>query len=402
MKDLIFPPKRLYALDRLKSFLPHAAQDYARGRNSDFGPNQPTAVSKLSPYIRYRMISEKEIIARIYSNHAPVSVQKYIEEILWRTYWKGWLEFHPSLWDFYLDESTREKKLVDHQMLKKAEMGQVGIEGFDDWAKELIETGYLHNHARMWFASIWIFTLQLPWILGADFFLRHLIDADIASNTLSWRWVAGLHTQGKTYLATADNISRYTGGRFKPKGLANKASQIEDRWSGGQRMLVNTPHSDHAIPSILLIHHDDLDPELNIFKIHNIVQVIIVCDRNLLFGEKAYRFVTGAIDDLKERIVDRYTNSVILVDKLDEKNLLDTIRITGAKQIITSYAPVGPIATKLISIKDRLAEYSIDLVQLQRNWDSRFWPYAQKSYFKFKEKVLPLLLEDEILYESKS
>jgi len=71
MKDLIFPPKRLYALDRLKSFLPHAAQDYARGRNSDFGPNQPTAVSKLSPYIRYRMISEKEIIARIYSKHAP-------------------------------------------------------------------------------------------------------------------------------------------------------------------------------------------------------------------------------------------------------------------------------------------------------------------------------------------
>lgn len=198
MKDLIFPPKRLYALDRLKSFLPHAAQDYARGRNSDFGPNQPTSVSKLSPYIRYRMISEKEIIARIYSKHAPESVQKYIEEILWRTYWKGWLEFHPSLWDFYLDESTREKKLVDHQMLKKAEMGQVGIEGFDDWAKELIETGYLHNHARMWFASIWIFTLQLPWILGADFFLRHLIDADIASNTLSWRWVAGLHTQGKT------------------------------------------------------------------------------------------------------------------------------------------------------------------------------------------------------------
>jgi deoxyribodipyrimidine photo-lyase len=348
------------------------------------------------------MISEKEIIARIYSKHAPESVQKYIEEILWRTYWKGWLEFHPSLWDFYLDESTRQKKLVDHQKLKKAEMGQVGIEGFDDWAKELIETGYLHNHARMWFASIWIFTLQLPWILGADFFLRHLIDADIASNTLSWRWVAGLHTQGKTYLATADNISRYTGGRFKPKGLANKASQIEDRWSGGQRMLVNTPHSDHAIPSILLIHHDDLDPEVNIFKIHNIVQVIIVCDRNLLFGEKAYRFVTGAIDDLKERIVDRYTNSVILVDELDEKNLLDAIQITGAKKIITSYAPVGPIATKLISIKDRLAEYSIDLVQLQRNWDSRFWPYAQKSYFKFKEKVLPLLLEDEILNESKS
>ncbi|MFM9154346.1 MAG: hypothetical protein ACKOPC_12245, partial [Methylocystis sp.] len=156
------------------------------------------------------------------------------------------------------------------------------------------------------------------------------------------------------------------------------------------------------IPSILLIHHDDLDPEVNIFKIHNIVQVIIVRDRNLLFGEKAYRFVSGAIDDLKERIVDRYKNSVIFVDKLDEQNLLDAIRITGAKQIITSYAPVGPIATKLTSIKYSLAEYRIDLVQLQRNWDGRFWPYAQKSYFKFKEKVLPLLLEDGFLNEDKS
>ena len=60
-----------------------------------------------------------------------------------------------------------------------------GIEGFDDWARELVDTGYMHNHARMWFASIWIFTLRLPWALGADFFLRHLLDADAASNTLS-------------------------------------------------------------------------------------------------------------------------------------------------------------------------------------------------------------------------
>jgi deoxyribodipyrimidine photo-lyase len=65
--------------------------------------------------------------------------------------------------------------------------------------QELVETGYLHNHARMWFASIWIFTLRLPWELGADFFLRHLLDGDAASNTLSWRWVAGLHTKGKHY-----------------------------------------------------------------------------------------------------------------------------------------------------------------------------------------------------------
>ncbi|MEM8657814.1 MAG: FAD-binding domain-containing protein, partial [Pseudomonadota bacterium] len=85
-----------------------------------------------------------------------------------------------------------------------------------------------HNHTRMWFASIWIFTLQLPWQLGADLFLRHLLDGDPASNTLSWRWVGGLHTVGKTYLARADNIRKFTNGRFDPKGLARAALPLEE------------------------------------------------------------------------------------------------------------------------------------------------------------------------------
>lgn len=224
----IFPSTRSAGLDRLQNFLPYAAQDYAQGRNRDRGPEQPAAVSKLSPYIRYRMISEKEILAQVFAVHGPEAAQKFIEEILWRTYWKGWLELHPSLWEFYLDERDSDKQFVDCKILQQAETGQTGIEGFDDWAIELTTTGYLHNHARMWFASIWIFTLQLPWTLGADFFLRHLVDADVASNTLSWRWVAGLHTRGKSYLATADNIFRHTGGRFNPKGLVSSTIKIND------------------------------------------------------------------------------------------------------------------------------------------------------------------------------
>ena len=80
----------------------------------------------------------------------------------------------------------------------------------------------------MWFASIWIFSLGLPWTLGADFFLRHLVDGDPASNTLSWRWVAGLHTRGKTYAARAENIARYTEGRFHPQGLNE---HLRSRWT---------------------------------------------------------------------------------------------------------------------------------------------------------------------------
>ena len=103
-----------------------------------------------------------------------------------------------------------------------------GIECFDDWVKELIKYGYLHNHSRMWFASIWVHTLNLPWELGANFFLTHLLDADPASNTLSWRWVAGLHTEGKVYLANEDNIKKFTKERYTKKNILKKEIKLPE------------------------------------------------------------------------------------------------------------------------------------------------------------------------------
>ena len=109
-----------------------------------------------------------------------------------------------------------------------AVQGRTGIDAFDFWVTELRSTGYLHNHARMWFASIWIHTLKLPWKLGARFFFDHLLDADSAVNTLSWRWVAGLQTRGKFYMASQENIRKYSGGRFAPEGLAARPLEVED------------------------------------------------------------------------------------------------------------------------------------------------------------------------------
>lgn len=112
----------------------------------------------------------------------------------------------------------------------------------------------------MWFASIWIFTLGLPWALGADFFMRHLIDGDPASNTLSWRWVAGLHTRGKAYAARAENISRYTDGRYNPSGLNESPVALEESETAPVVKLstaLPTPQGKVA----LLLHLDDLHPE---------------------------------------------------------------------------------------------------------------------------------------------
>ena len=217
----LFDPSRAAGLRRVDQFVARAGQAYADGRNTDGGRDGPAAVSRLSPYLRYRVISEREIVASVLDRHSIASAEKFIQEVLWRTYWKGWLELRPSVWQRFVEERDQQRDSFPNACaIVAAESGMTGIDGFDDWARELVETGYLHNHARMWFASVWIFTLRLPWALGADFFLRHLLDADAASNTLSWRWVAGLQTIGKTYLATAENIARYTNGRYAPAWTA--------------------------------------------------------------------------------------------------------------------------------------------------------------------------------------
>ncbi|MCU0912565.1 MAG: DNA photolyase, partial [Rhodobacteraceae bacterium] len=198
--DLSFEPTRQAGLARLSAFLPAAGRDYAALRNHDL-PGHPH-VSRLSPWIRHRLVTEEEVLAAVLGRDAPAGTDKFLQEVLWRTYWKGWLELRPSVWaDYRAGVRAGLNRVQSEAGLRRAWeaacRGETGIDGFDGWAQELARTGYLHNHARMWFASIWIFTLQLPWELGADFFLRHLIDGDPASNTLSWRWVAGLHTRGK-------------------------------------------------------------------------------------------------------------------------------------------------------------------------------------------------------------
>ena len=187
---------RTEGLERLAAFLPRAGSDYTRRRNFDLGWQDRSNVSMLSPYLRYRLVAEVEVVKAVLERYSARDADKFIQEVFWRGYFKCWLEAHPSVWLSYEADIRRlTRELSEDVALARrwgrAVEGRTGIECFDAWALELIETGYLHNHARMWFASIWIFTLGLPWQLGADFFLRHLIDGDPASNTLSWRWVGG-------------------------------------------------------------------------------------------------------------------------------------------------------------------------------------------------------------------
>lgn len=264
-------PTRERALERLAQFLPAAGRRYAETRNADDGPGADGAygnVSQLSPWLHAGLIGEHEVLEAVLAQHSPRAADKFVAEVFWRIYFKGYLEQRPAIWTDYCAGrdgalAALERNAGVRTAYAEATEGRTGIQAFDVWARELVTTGYLHNHARMWFASIWIFTLKLDWRLGADFFLRHLLDGDAASNTLSWRWVAGLHTKGKHYLARADNIARYTAGRpggsLSAIGLADDAEPLSEAQDyPRQTLALPTPvtAADLAQPFALLLHDE--------------------------------------------------------------------------------------------------------------------------------------------------
>lgn len=392
MSNPRFPPSRNGAISCLAQFAPRAGHLYASGRNTDTGPDQPSAVSRLSPYVRRRLITEREIVSTVLAQHRPEVADKFVQEVLWRTYWKGWLEMRPAVWAHFLTERDRQRDLfADRRAVADAENGMTGIEGFDDWARELVETGYLHNHARMWFASIWIFTLRLPWVLGADFFLRHLLDADAASNTLSWRWVAGLQTPGKTYLATTANIARYSNDRFAPTGLAREAIALREPTLEAPRALPQVALFDARHPALLLITDEDMHPE-SIFPDGSAFKAaLVVADPDLLWGNHARQFVLAAATDTATRAMSQFDQPVNVANTLDVGTLAAAAQAAGVQRIVTPYAPVGAVADRLSHLAHELADEGIILAQVRRDWDELFWPHATKGFFTFKEQIPTVL-----------
>lgn len=393
-----FPPTRAAGTQRLSGFLPRSGRDYAAGRNTDNGPDGHAHTSLLSPYLRHRLIAEREVVQAVLARHGIATAEKYIQEVLWRTYWKGWLEMRFSVWSRFLEERDHARQhYPDARAIAAAESGTTGIDGFDDWARELVATGYLHNHARMWFASIWIFTLRLPWALGADFFLRHLIDADAASNTLSWRWVAGLQTAGKVYLASADNIARYTGGRYAPKGLATEASALIEEPIATPTALAELPDRYEGKPALLLVTPEDMSPESWIASNTPIAGVAVTTASNLAWGDRSARFVAGAADDAAQRIGTHYRCSVDRLSLLDADAVIAAAQKAKLRHIVMPYAPVGPVATAMKALEPALADAGMTLQVLRRSWDSRFWPHAKKGFFVFKEAIPAELLAEGLV-----
>jgi deoxyribodipyrimidine photo-lyase len=374
-------PTRSAGLARLAAFTPLMGRAYADGRNHDPGPGKPGYVSALSPYIRHRLITEQEVVAAAMAAHGAEVADKFIQEVFWRSYWKGWLAQRPAVWEAYRARVVTGLRATP-ESYEAAITGRTSIACFNAWGQELIETGYLHNHARMWFASIWIFTLRLPWEMGADFFLRHLLDGDGASNTLSWRWVAGLHTKGKHYVARAENIAHHTGGSFAPHGVLNeKPMPVQEADPPAPRPIPALPAPPPG-PVVLLLHEDDLHPESLPLAGLQVRRVIGVCCPEarspLGAAPLVQNFVDGALEDGLGRAAQHFgvpAERVALTDLPD---------LVSRDAVVMPEAPIGWLA-------DALRPYGV--AALRRPWDEACWPLAGRGFFPFAQHIPRLCAE---------
>ena len=376
-----FGTSRASAIENLNRSVDQNLFEYSKLRNFDYGPDNRSNISCLSPYITHGVISELEVIKKSLSKFSFSKNEKFIQEVLWRTYWKGWLELRPNVWTDYLNELKKiREEFKDNQNYKNAIEGNTNIECFNEWIKELKETNYLHNHARMWFASIWIFTLDLPWQLGAEFFMKHLYDGDAASNTLGWRWVAGIQTQGKNYLASEWNIKKFTNNRFSNIKLnENAPPKVFEKTYTIIKQDFNNPQN--IEDKNLLIFENNLSFEITDFQNNKFKKIYLISNKNenrsLKLSEKVVKFKSLLIEDQEQRLKAKSIDCKV-------------IDINEIKKIENCYALYPTVGENL----DYLNLNNIKIDFLYRKLDQYSWQYCNKGFFNFKNyipKIISLL-----------
>ena len=368
-----FGTSRASAIENLNRFVDQNLFEYSKLRNFDYGPDNRSNISCLSPYITHGVISELEVIKKSLSKFSFSKNEKFIQEVLWRTYWKGWLELRPNVWTDYLNELKKiREEFKDNQNYRNAIEGNTNIECFNEWIKELKETNYLHNHARMWFASIWIFTLDLPWQLGAEFFMKHLFDGDAASNTLGWRWVAGIQTQGKNYIARESNIRKFTNQRYMNTALNENALPLENPKTYSLKE-VKKLHTKQKYKNIVLFE-SDLNVNGKNFFFENYENVYLLLLKNKSRNVKLDDAVLNFKTTLQEAFASEITNSKI-VNEDDIKNLNEGFDVL--------YPSIGENMDFLNrEIKNISKLYFIALRE-----DIFCWQFSKKGFFNFKKNI---------------
>ena len=370
-----FEISREGALKQLDAFVNSELANYSFKRNFDLGPKDKSNVSCLSPYISHRLINEYEVAKSVLAKFPYQKVEKYIQEIFWRVYWKGWLELRPQVWTDFIEDL---KGLKEDENYKKAINGETQIECFNDWVKELNDNNYLHNHTRMWFASIWIFTLNLPWQKGAEFFMKHLFDGDAASNTLSWRWVAGLQTKGKHYVAQSWNISKFTNNKYKNVKLNENALPVIDKREYKLNPL-DFITEDNSNENLLLFENELNLENKNLKKYKNIYLVLLSNDaRRIKLGQKVLDYKSEIINDQKKRF--------------EDLQIIDEVKFQTLADEINSFDVVHPCIGENFSFLNSIRKKrNLELNFVLSEEDKFSWQFSNKGFFNFKNNIPKIL-----------
>ena len=368
---MIFKTTREEALQDLENYINKEIVNYSTQRNFDFGPGKRKNVSCLSPYISHRLITEYEVVKKVLSKFPYQKVEKYIQEIFWRVYWKGWLELRPQVWTDFTEDLRGIEEDKNYQI---AASGKTEIQCFNDWVNELKENNYLHNHTRMWFASIWIFTLNLPWQKGAEFFMKYLYDGDAASNTLSWRWVAGLQTKGKHYVAQGWNIAKFTNNKYKNISLNEDATPLVDKRE--YKLSSLEINKEDLESKTLVFFESELNIEtLNLKDYQNIYCVFLRNEkRKIKFDEKVINFKKKIIEDQANRF-----SNIKIIDEINFDKLTNEI-----KDLDVIYPSIGENLSFLKSIKKKK---NLNYNFIVREGDEFCWQFSNKGYFNFKSNI---------------
>ena len=377
---------REQSLNKLENFISKGLPYYSFKRNYDLGPSNRTNISLLSPYIRKRILHEKEIINKCLKHNSLSKIEKFIQEVFWRVYWKGWMEGRVRVWENYnqnlrsliSEYSFGEKKDNYNTALN----GKTGIDCFDDWIKELINYGYLHNHSRMWFASIWIHTLKLPWELGANFFLKNLVDGDPASNTLSWRWVAGLHTKGKCYVASEDNIKKFSNGRYLQKNILNKEISLPEFQSFIFEKKQFDTQDFSKKNNLILLNINNLsylDETIQMMKENYIC--FINHDEVYNYSDLPRKFNKTSIDEYIS-----FLNTKKIECKIFSNfgNFFSFFEKSEFSKVFTFYPSIG---YELDFLNSQFKKFGVNLNFIYDEFDKLCWKHASSGFFKFKTKI---------------
>jgi deoxyribodipyrimidine photo-lyase len=248
------------------------AQAYARTRNALDG-----AVTRLSPYITHGLLSLREVYDTVTLRHPLDPKHKLVFELGWRAYWRHvWGHLGDGI-EQSLHAGLLPGSAYQTDMPTDVLQACTGIPAIDLAVRGLYETGYVHNHARMWLASYLVHLRKVHWHTGAQWMLGHLLDGDVASNHLSWQWVAGTGSS-KPYLFNADNVAKYAPAMWHSPGtvidtsyealdaIARSPRSVDSPWLHTQTaaatstpaLLPQPPQGSWASPDALLVRGRDV------------------------------------------------------------------------------------------------------------------------------------------------